>query len=95
MDSEKNGKEVGFTGRTMSMGDYLQLKIPENTVESLGLEKGDLLNVRIRNMDEVSVQVNRKVQCSGNQRRFYLPKKIVDELDLEKSELVDVFLSKD
>jgi len=92
MDSEK---EVGFTGRTMSMGDYLQLKIPENTVESLGLEKGDLLNVRIRNMDEVSVQVNRKVQCSGNQHRFYLPKKIIDELDLEKSELVDVFLSKD
>ena len=92
MDSEK---EVGFTGRTMSMGDYLQLKIPENTVKSLGLEKGDLLNVKLRNMTGDSISVNRKVQCSGNQHRFYLPKKIIDELDLEKSELVDVFLSKD
>ena len=95
MDSEKNDKEVGFTGRTMSMGDYLQLKIPENTVKSLGLEKGDLLNVKLRNMTGDSISVNRKVQCSGNQHRFYLPKKIIDELDLEKSELVDVFVSKD
>jgi hypothetical protein len=58
------------------------------------LEAGDLLELTIRNKDEEAVEVSRKVQKSGSNHKFYLPKEQREELSLESPETVQVFFHK-
>jgi len=58
------------------------------------LKAGDLLELTIRNKDGQTVDVSRKVQKSGSNHKFYLPKEQREELSLETQETVQVFFRK-
>lgn len=71
-----------------------RLKLPLKVEKSLGVKHGDLVNLRIRNMQGQQAQVSRKLNRSGNTLRIYIPKQETQELGLENKDLVDVFLTK-
>lgn len=88
-------KEVGFTGKVTSHSSGLYLNIPNLTVQSLGLEGGDLLHMKIKSMIGAEKQVSRKAQEVSGNFKVYLPAQVKEDLGLKHKELVDVFLSKD
>jgi antitoxin component of MazEF toxin-antitoxin module len=93
--SDKN-VEVGHVLKVDSREDEAgtRLKLPLKVEKSLGVEDGDLVSLRIRNMEGQEVQVSRKLNRSGGTLRLYIPKKETEDLGLENKDLVDVFLTK-
>jgi len=91
-------KEVGFSIAITREHErngtvYHRLNIPENTAESLGLERGDLVRLNIRNMEGETVVESRKVK-GKKQKNVYLPRGVSNELGLDVGDLVDVFAEK-
>lgn len=93
-------KKAGFTASVQiqastESGNYYRIQVPVNTVESLKLSKGDLVDIEFRNMDNESVKTSRKLQAaSKDQLRIDIPKGVSDDLDLQQGDLIDVFLNK-
>jgi antitoxin component of MazEF toxin-antitoxin module len=90
VDSDVNG----FVASCVSHDPGIQIRIPGLAVKHHDLEAGDLLELTIRNKDEETVEVSRKVQKSGSNLKFYLPKDKRQELSLEAPETVQVFFRK-
>jgi len=90
VDSDVNG----FVASCVSHDPGIQIRIPGLAVKHHDLEAGDLLELTIRNKDEEAVDVSRKVQKSGSNLKFYLPKDKRQELSLEAPETVQVFFRK-
>jgi hypothetical protein len=90
VDSDVNG----FVASCVSHDPGIQIRIPGLAVKHHDLEAGDLLELTIRNKDEEAVDVSRKVQKSGSNHKFYLPKEQRQELSLEAPETVQVFFRK-
>jgi len=84
----------GFTGKVTSHGPGLYLRIPESTVQSMGLEDEDLLQLELRNMNGEKLQTSREVKESSGQCKVYLRKETKEQLSLQHKDLVDVFLHK-
>lgn len=84
----------GFVGSCVSHEPGIQVRIPGLTVKHHDLEAGDLLELTIRNKEGQTVDVSRKVQKSGSNHKFYLPKEQRQELSLESPETVQVFFHK-
>jgi len=84
----------GFVASCVSHDPGIQIRIPGLAVKHHGLEAGDLLELTIRNKDGQTVEVSRKVQKSGSNHKFYLPKEQRQELSLETQETVQVFFQK-
>jgi len=94
-----DSKRVGFTASVTLKNErdgreYHTLAFPKNTVQSLRLAEGDLVDLEIRNMQGDTVSLTRKVQGT-RQKKVYLPRgDVTVPLDLEKGDLVDVFAEK-
>jgi hypothetical protein len=74
---------------------YFDVPVNERTVQSLGLENGDMIHVLIRNMEGECVDVKRKVSgASSGRLKFYLPRGEAEDLGLEEGDLLDVFITK-
>jgi bifunctional DNA-binding transcriptional regulator/antitoxin component of YhaV-PrlF toxin-antitoxin module len=84
----------GFVASCVSHDPGIQVRIPGLAVKHYGLKAGDLLELTIRNKDGDSVEVSRKVQKSGSNHKFYLPKDKREELSLESPDTVQVFFRK-
>lgn len=94
-------KEVGFTASTLhrvqetdgKKYDYYYFIVPEKTVKSLDIEKGQILQVEVRNMEGETTEFNKKATGgTGDTLRIYLPKEESDLLSLSKGSLIDVFV---
>lgn len=96
MPENQENKEVGAVLKIDSRESEpgTRIKLPQKTEKSLNLEDKDIVQIKIRNMQDQETQLTRKVQRSGNSLRIYIPKKQTVELGLENKDLVDVFLSK-
>jgi len=90
VDSDVNG----FVASCVSHDPGIQIRIPGLAVKHHDLDAGDLLELTIRNKDGETVEVSRKVQKSGSNHKFYLPKEQRQELSLEAPETVQVFFHK-
>jgi len=84
----------GFVASCVSHEPGIQIRIPGLAVKHHDLKAGDLLELSIRNKDGQTVDVSRKVQKSGSNHKFYLPKDKRKELSLESPETVQVFFRK-
>jgi len=89
-DSDVNG----FVASCVSHDPGIQIRIPCLAVKHHDLDAGDLLELTIRNKYGETVEVSRKVQKSGSNHKFYLPKEQRQELSLEAPETVQVFFHK-
>lgn len=90
-----DSKQVGFTGKAVTHSSSYSIELPGNTVKSLEIENGDLLNLEIRNMQGEKVSLTRKVMGQNPHLKVYIPKNSAEKLGLTPGSLVDVFLSKD
>jgi len=84
----------GFVASCVSHEPGIQIRIPGLAVKHHDLEAGDLLELTIRTKDGQTVDVSRKVQKSGSNHKFYLPKEQREELSLKSPETVQVFFRK-
>lgn len=81
---EQNGKK------------YFNMRIPEQTKESLKLESGDLVEILFRNQAGDTEYFKRDVSAtSSSDLKFYVPRSVVEELGIDETSLIDVFISKD
>lgn len=87
-------KKVGFTSKATKRSTSFDLLIPGKTAQSLDLEKGDVVKMKLRNMNNEEVELSRKVQKMGDNYRIYIPVSESKELGLEKNDLIDVFMQK-
>ena len=100
MTEENQGKTVGATVKAHvyqinNDKKYFQFVFSKPTAESLDIEKGDLLEIRARNMKGLETSYRKKVGSYGQGKyTVTVPSKVAEELDLSEKELVDVFLSK-
>lgn len=100
MSSEDKGKRVGATVKAHvyqrnNDKKYFQFVLPKTTAKSLDLEKGDLVQVEARTMENVESSYRNNVSSYGQGKfQVTVPSKVAESLQLEEKELVDIFLSK-
>lgn len=93
-------KNVGSTHkihRYQERGDtkYYRLIVNDKTSKSLGLGKKDLVEIRLRNMEEEETSYRRKVGKHGENSYYVtIPTKAATKLELEEGDLVDSFIEK-
>jgi len=95
MNNTKSGNKYGFTGKVSTHQSGLYLNLPGRTIKSAQLKDKQLLHLQLRNMNNKTKEITRKVNKNGDKAKIYLPKQVREDLDLEDKDLLDVFFRKD